>query len=581
MILIVLGGCGGSSNRSSSLAQATGLGGITLSFTWGSGNASTAPASVVTIYVAISGGGIAAIQQSVPVGNSGVTINNIPAGSGYTVTSSALDAAGNLLYQATANNITVAAGQTTEIGTVGMLTASLTLISAAITPQTQTIAAGTTFQYTITGTYSDGTTRDLTTAVTWGSLNTAIATINASGKVVAFAAGTTSITAVLSGINISPATITVTPANNSVANVMKITVNGSLCSSGSYVNKPCVSVTVCSPGTSNCQTITDILLDTGSAGLRILSQALAIPLTQISAGAGELAECIQFGDGSSEWGPVQMADVVLGGEPVVQVPIHVVNQGFGTAPLSCTSPNSIPDTSPSEAGFNGILGVGLFAQDCGSDCVTSTNVGQYYSCSGTTCSGTAVPLVKQVQNPVAALPVDNNGVIVQLPSVPLGGAASVDGSLIIGVGTQTNNQTTSVTAYPADPTYGEFTTVFNGKTFTDAGYIDSGTNSLSFDVSSRLIAHCNGSYSGYFCPSATSLFTATNSGYRGTPSGSVPFEIGNAVSLLNSSNNVFSELGDYVQGGFGWGLPFFFGKKVFIGIEGMSSDLAYGPYWAY
>ena len=56
--------------------------------------------------------------------------------------------------------------------------------------------------------------------------------------------------------------------------MLPITVNGSLCSINSYINKPCVSVTVCTPGTSTCQTIDDILLDTGSFGLRIFKQVL-------------------------------------------------------------------------------------------------------------------------------------------------------------------------------------------------------------------------------------------------------------------------------------------------------------------
>ncbi len=64
------------------------------------------------------------------------------------------------------------------------------------------------------------------------------------------------------------------PAAN---NVLLVTVNGSLCSNSPFiVNKACVSVTVCTPGTTNCQTINDILLDTGSSGLRIFKQALNV-----------------------------------------------------------------------------------------------------------------------------------------------------------------------------------------------------------------------------------------------------------------------------------------------------------------
>ncbi len=53
---------------------------------------------------------------------------------------------------------------------------------------------------------------------------------------------------------------------------MTLTVNGSTCSAAFnaiYPNKPCVSVTICDSGGGNCQSIDDILLDTGDDGLRI------------------------------------------------------------------------------------------------------------------------------------------------------------------------------------------------------------------------------------------------------------------------------------------------------------------------
>src|ERR1700756_1078527 len=41
-----------------------------------------------------------------------------------------------------------------------------------------------------------------------------------------------------------------------------------------YANGLFTTVTVCAPGTSNCQNINGVLVDTGSFGLRILSSAL-------------------------------------------------------------------------------------------------------------------------------------------------------------------------------------------------------------------------------------------------------------------------------------------------------------------
>lgn len=365
-------------------------------------------------------------------------------------------------------------------------------------------------------------------------------------------------------------------------NIVPITVNGALCSdatSASYPNKPCVSVTVCAPGTSDCQTITDILLDTGSTGLRLFKQALSNAtvsngLLQVYNGPNALAECVQFADGSADWGPVKTADVVLGNEPAVQVPVQIIDYTFGPPPAACTN----PEQTPSSSGLNGILGVGLWLQDCGATCRDSSSNGQYFVCSGSGCSQSSAELSSQVQNPVAMLPDDNNGVILKLPTVPLGGLPSVDGSLVLGIGTQSNNTPGNVTAYATDLN-GEFTTKFNGKTYYSS-FIDSGSNALYFKGPSSL-PDCSSSYAGWFCPASTTSLSAVNVGASGYPSGTVPFQIGNFRSLYNSSSNVFVEIGGSYSGGFDWGLPFFLGRDVYVGFEGRSSSLGVDTYWAY
>ncbi len=155
---------------------------------------------------------------------------------------------------------------------------------------------------------------------------------------------------------------------------------------------------------------------------------------------------------------------------------------------------------------------------------------------------------------------------------------------MLGIGTQTNNTLSGVTTFPANAS-GNFTTVFNG-TANNSSFIDSGSNGLFFSDSALTACLDNtGKPTGWYCQSPTVSLSAINEGgVNGTPSGTVSFQIGSATALFNSGNSVFVELGGTMPpaaSGFDWGLPFFFGRNVFVGIEGKSSNLGAGLYWAY
>jgi hypothetical protein len=166
-------------------------------------------------------------------------------------------------------------------------------------------------------------------------------------------------------------------------NVLEVTVDGSQCDpSDYYVNEPCTSVTICSPSTGACQTISNILVDTGSFGLRIFSSAISVPLDQVTDGSGKsIAECATFGSATT-WGPVQKANLSLASEGSIEVPIQVIDSSYATS-VNCGS----PETAPSSAGFNGILGVGLLQYDCGDTCADYASNDMYYSCTGSSCNG--------------------------------------------------------------------------------------------------------------------------------------------------------------------------------------------------
>jgi hypothetical protein len=551
------------------------------------GGASTSTATLTSIAVTPANPIIAsgATQQFTATGtysdNTTRDITTSVTWNSDTTAVAAIDSTG-LATAVTTGNTTIKASSGSISGSTTLTVTPATITSLEITPANPGMLSGTTKQLTATGTYSNGTTQDLTTSVTWSSFDTTVATISSTagsnGLVTSSLAGTTTITALLGSISDSTL-LTVQNDNND--NMLTVTVNGGV--GGIYKNGPFVSVTVCSPGTSNCQIINNILLDTGASGLRIFKSLLTVSLTQVASGSGSLTECIQYSDNSADWGPVQLADIILGNEPAVRVPIQIIDSTFSGYNSCSLNGQYILDTSPSITGYNGILGVGLFTEDCGSECTSVANNGMYYSCNGSSCTGTEVSLNNQVQNPVSLLLLDNNGVIVQLPSIPLGGLLSVKGILILGIGTRSNNIPSGVTMYPADPnsanlTYGDFTTVFNGKTYSDS-FIDSGSNGLFFDQGSiSALTTCD---SDWFCASPTLSLSATTKGYTGSPSGTVSFQIGDADTLLyQTSNNVFIELGG-PDTSFDWGLPFFLGRSVYVGIDGQTSSLGTGPYWAY
>ena len=63
--------------------------------------------------------------------------------------------------------------------------------------------------------------------------------------------------------------------------------------------------------------------------------------------------------------------------------------------------------------------------------------------------------------------------------------------------------------------------------------------------------------------------------------GTVNFSIADAESTFNTTDSVYPDLGGPASGFFDWGLPFFFGRNVFVALEGASTPGGTGPYWAY
>lgn len=369
------------------------------------------------------------------------------------------------------------------------------------------------------------------------------------------------------------------PAPSGPANVIPVSVGASnVCNN---VNELCASVTICQPGTSTCQTISDVLVDIGSVGLRVFGSLLSITLEQsVDVQGHPLGTCAHFADASATWGPVQVADVVLGSGPAVRVPIQVIQPTFAGQTVP-NNPCGIPvDADPTDSSFNGILGIGVFKQDCGQFCVDDANNPLYFSCNGSSCTSTKMPLVNQLQNPVWMLPSGNNGVVLTMPNVPVNGAPSVTGSLTLGIGTVDNNTPPAGISVVATDDSGFLNTIYKGNMLQTI--IDSGSNGLFFPDAS--IPACATPLDAFYCPSNLLPLQATLVGFDGVQFNGVqvpvPFQVANTISLVQTNNAAFNNLGGSFSI-FDWGLPFFFGRTVFVGIEGQTSPLGTGPYFAF
>lgn len=155
--------------------------------------------------------------------------------------------------------------------------------------------------------------------------------------------------------------------------------------------------------------------------------------------------------------------------------------------------------------------------------------------------------------------------------------------MYFGIGTQSNNAVGSATVYGTD-SYGDFAqTTYNGSSFT-YGFLDSGSNGYFFPSTSIASCASNTLGSGWYCPGTTTAVSVAITGVSGvvaSQSATLTLTIANATTLFNTGNTAFNNLGAYASGSFDIGLPYFYGRSVFVAIDGMSTPSGTGPYVAF
>ena len=356
-----------------------------------------------------------------------------------------------------------------------------------------------------------------------------------------------------------------TPTQSNTANTVPVIVS----SASNSLNSPRVSVTVCQPGTTSCTTIPNIIVDTGSTGLRLfkssLTSTLALPPETNPATNDPIGECLAFG-GGPVFGQVVTADIQMAGEVASAVPIQIIDSTFASVPASCSSQGSLLSASTLEA--NGIIGVSNDLQDCGQACATVGQQGQqmYFDCNGTNCDASSfgIVLAQQVTNPVSKFATDNNGVILSFPDLAAGMAAEAVGTMTFGVGTQADNSASNVSM--VEGLNNGMQSTINGASVRAS--IDSGS-SVDYIANLSLLT-CSVEGYTWYCPSNTTSMSAAYTG--GGSQLNLTYDVANANSVLTSpaagSSYAVADLAMpeelFNQPGIDLGMSYLFGHTLYL-----------------
>ena len=190
-------------------------------------------------------------------------------------------------------------GATNIIASAGLITsapASLTVLPAvlqsiAVTPANSSIALGTAQQLTATGTFSDGSTQNLSNTVTWNSSAGAVASISAAGVATSASVGNTTISATSGSVigstllTVSPAqlvSIAITPAIPSIP----LGTTQQFAATGTFTDLSTQTLTGSVQWSSSAATVATISNGTGTNGL---ASSLATGTTNITATLGSIS----------------------------------------------------------------------------------------------------------------------------------------------------------------------------------------------------------------------------------------------------------------------------------------------------
>ncbi len=192
-------------------------------------------------------------------------------------------------------SVMISAASGSVSGSMSLTVTPAVLVSIALIPATPSIANGTQQQFTASGTYTDASTHDVTTAVTWSSSDVTVASISnaagSSGLATSLSQGSITISAALgtitgaTSLTVTPAalvSIAVIPANPSIPNGT----GQQFAATGTYTDNSTQPLTASVSWSSSDATVATISNAPGSNGL---ASSVGQGTVTITAAAGTIS----------------------------------------------------------------------------------------------------------------------------------------------------------------------------------------------------------------------------------------------------------------------------------------------------
>lgn len=155
-------------------------------------------------------------------------------------------------------------------GVATLTVGSASLVSIAVSPNETTIPVGSNQQFIATGTYTDGSTQDLTSSVTWTSSTASVSTINTAGLATTVANGATTISA--SSTSLTGSAVLTVQTGTLTLNTSRYQHSATLLDNGTVL----IAGGVSCPSTSSCTYLNSSELYNPSSGTTASTGAMAI-----------------------------------------------------------------------------------------------------------------------------------------------------------------------------------------------------------------------------------------------------------------------------------------------------------------